>query len=288
MTKDITFIFLFIILFLLNLDLIKKNRKYIFIVLMTLFILLAFQKGVGTDYYSYIDIYNGKKEFFYHRGIGVMIIIQTLRYLKFSYQSFFIIISLIQILLLYTVIKRLKKIVGIEFREKIFLFFLITTTNFYLSMFNTLRQSVANMFCILAIIYFFYNRKGRGLILIFLGMLFHPIVLIYSILLGLIKKLKVSRYKTIISGIVIGMIVQETNLIIKFAHFIYLSKLEFYYKFYLVSEHMRPYIRTFGIGKIINLLIILLSLKIYRNEKNYKQIFLLNLGYFYEIVMTGI
>lgn len=261
---------------------IQNKKMVIFLELFPMFLVLAFQQAIGTDYYAYIRIFNQEIIFNYSRGPLFKILVLFLKNIFNNERSLFITVAIIQMILFY-------KIINILYEKKfikdipLFIFLAITTSNFYLMMFNGLRSSIASLFIALSILILLENKFLKSFLLIMLGCSFHPSVFIWNGIFCIKNILyKKSKIKNWIIFILLCFILNKLNFIRNLAGIIYESGLEIPYRHYLISYHMFPYVKTFGIATIINMVIFIYSLYIvYKNETDKEKIFIYNIGYFF-------
>lgn len=258
-------VYLFLIYMLLLLYYLKnKNKKYILIYLVPMFLTLAFQDGIGTDYELYSSwlkfptAFSSKKGWLFKKMLELLNNFGNDRIL-------FITVAMIQVVLLYLILKQLLKL---NIINNIYIYFviLLISTPVYYQMFNTLRSSIASLLFTLAI---FNNRKIRIIIYFIIGFLIHPTIVILLPIIYL--KNFLNRY--ISKGIWIcylmgSFVFMKTKIIYILANFIYNINIDFKYKNYLVSNHMYQYIEGFGIAIFIKFLLSLFFIiYIYKREK---------------------
>ncbi|WP_420915636.1 EpsG family protein [Moellerella wisconsensis] len=147
------------------------------------FLIAGLQYNVGTDYFSYIYIYenpwtldryfNSGEFSFYYSNV-------FLRYLELPPQFIFILFSFIQSLFIFLYIKKLKKYHIVAW---IFFILFITVTNIYNNQLNVIRQYAAlTLLPLLTII--LYEKKYKTYIAgCFFAMTFHLTAIIFIILL---------------------------------------------------------------------------------------------------------
>lgn len=261
---------------------IQNKKMVIFLELFPIFLILAFQQAIGTDYYNYIRIFNQEVIFSYSRGPLFKVLVLFLKNIFNNERSLFITIAAIQMILFY-------KIIDILYEKKfikdisLFVFLSISVTGFYFRLFNTLRSSIACLFIVISLLYLLENNLKKSFLLMILGSGFHPSVFIWNIIFlmknMLYKKLKINRIMTFI---LICFLLNKLNFIPNLAKIIYESEINIPYRSYLISKHMFPYIKSYGVGTIINIIIFIYSLYIvYKNEINKEKIFLYNIGYLF-------
>lgn len=153
----------------------NKNFISFFVILFPVFLVywlpMAFQKGVGTDYYEYYNyffnndhiFYLEKKEFIYYA------IVEFTQYLGIP-QFQFILISFIQSLIFFGILFLLSKN-GYNLWIFFLLFFLIT--GIYNNQMNGIRQFVA-VFCLPVFLIFLHQKKYiKAIFFSFIAIMFH-------------------------------------------------------------------------------------------------------------------
>lgn len=261
---------------------ISNKKTIIFLEVFPIFLILAFQNAIGTDYYNYIKIFNGEKFFDYSKGPLFKLIIICLKNIFNHQRSMFIVMAAIQITLFYKILNILYKKNLIK-NIPLFIFLFITTTGFYYNLFNILRNSIASLFAILSILILLENKNKKSLFLILLGSGFHPSIIIWNGIF-IVKNFFYIKYKKglMIIYILICFLLNKLNLIPNIARIIYETEINIPYRNYLISKHMFPYIKSYGIGAIINMIIFTSFLSIiYKQEKNKRKIFIYNIGYLF-------
>lgn len=268
-----------------NLFLVRlKNKKLLLLcIIVPMFISLATQVNIGTDYYAYVHsfLYPNINEY----EIGYYLLNVTLRRLTSNPRILFIVVSLIQTVLLYKIIKILyiKKII-----ENIPLFiFCICTNTLYVLMFNGIRSSIAVLFFTYALLlYYLLNSKKKATLMIIIGTLFHKSIIVAIIIIIILKKLLNRTYKKIVLVLlaIIAAILNAMGLIPKLALFLFNNLPESTpYKHYLVSEYIQSYNRGFGIATYIFIVIYIFSIYFYKKSKD--TIFLYNIGILWIIMI---
>lgn len=262
-----------------NLFLVKlKNKKLLLLlIIIPMFISLATQVNIGTDYYAYVHsfLYPNINEY----EIGYYLLNIFLKKITNNPRILFVTVSLIQTILLYKIIKILfiKKIIS---NIPLFLF-CVSTNTLYILMFNGIRSSIAVLiFTYALLLYYLLNDKKKAILMLIVGALFHKSIIVATILIIFLKKIFLDRiHKKIVLLIfsIVAIILNAINTVPKLALFVFNNLPEnFPYKYYLISEHMRPYVKGFGVATYLFIIIYLLSIYFYR--KSIDTIFLYNIG----------
>ncbi|HAV4491177.1 TPA: EpsG family protein [Acinetobacter baumannii] len=149
---------------------------------------MAFQKNVGTDYVSYIEIYKYDSLRWLYESKQEYLFLWIIDLAKFfgSPQFIFIIFALIVSTFFFITLHLYRK--NLAYKPWLFFFIYFTSTGIYNTSFNTLRQS-AIVAILPILLYLFYKRKDFLFILIIitlsflhksalLYLLFYPILLI--------------------------------------------------------------------------------------------------------------
>lgn len=257
----------------------KNKQLLIFLQVFPIFLSLAFQDAIGTDYYNYIRIFNGEHPFYYTDGALFKFIVELLKNIFNHERSMFVCIAGVQSLLYYKIILRMY---NLEIVEDISLFIIVSilTVSLYANMFNILRNSVASLCFNLGVLFLLENKTFKYIELMIIGLGFHPSIILWNFIIILKSNLSKSyNYAVVGFYIILCFILNKIQVINRLALFIYNLDVNFKYKAYLVSKHMFPYVQSFGIGIILNLVCVIVSLIFYKDEKNKNKIFIFNLGY---------
>lgn len=273
----------FLLIFLSALTLKKSKKIYLFLLILG-FLIVAFQGPLGTDYYSYIRIYNGEKFFSPRKGILFIKMIEILNKMNFEYRSMFIVMGMIDLVLIYKIIKKMKKNNIIE-NELLYYIILVFSTNMYLQAFNGMRAVIATLFYMLSYLMVLEGGKIISIVTILIGSLFHPSILIIVPLLYLKKFLKIKyNIYVIIFYLTISIFLREYELFTKVAKYLYNEYPNFMYRHYLNSEFLMPYknvpLKSLNIAIYVKYLFSLFSLRYYKKENNCNRILFFNIGYF--------
>lgn len=187
-----------------------RNKKFNFIIFLPILLLwtfiIGFQYCVGTDYSSYLKIYNTNKVMMYYfkKEILFYYFIIFLRKFFSNGQVLFIAVGILYNSLLYFSLKRLcslKYILNKNMYIWIFLFLCFGTT-FYNQM-NGVRNYIAVYFFFLGWTYLIEKKYIKYLIFIFLGTGFHRtcfflIAFLFLEKFFIKKSIKTSRYLIIL------------------------------------------------------------------------------------------
>ena len=262
-----------------NLFLVKlKNKKLLLLlIIIPMFISLATQINIGTDYYAYVHsfLYPNINEY----EIGYYLLNIFLKKITNNPRILFVTVSLIQTVLLYKVIKILY-IKNIIENIPLFIFCLCTNT-LYVLMFNGIRSSIAVLFFTYALLlYYLLNSKKKAILMVIIGALFHKSIIVAIIIIIFLKKIILDRIhrKTVLFFLaIIVAILNIINTVPKLALFTFNNLPEnFPYKYYLISEHMQSYNQGFGIATYIFIIVYIFSIYFYKKSKD--TIFLYNIG----------
>lgn len=137
------------------------------------FLVAGLQFNVGTDYFSYIDIYENEARhwFYFNRGEYLFFALnQGLNWLKLPSQSIFLAVSFVQAFLVFIYFKSIKKK---GFILTLFFIAFICVTNIYNNQLNALRQYVVIAALPLLTILLYEKRFVRFFILLGLASFFH-------------------------------------------------------------------------------------------------------------------
>ena len=206
-----------------------KSKKYVIptmIAILPFFMISAFRYGIGTDYFSYTEIFNHIKTtnsltFAFSKWEPLFVIFnKIIGYFGVKEIWFFIITSFIFLFLIYLTIMRQ----SISPIMSIYLFF---TSTLYFASFNTTHQMVGISILFFSLKYVFEEKIKPFTVLVVLAGLFH-----YSCFAFLpvyfLGKIKIrARYAVVISGIFfvlqgpIALIIK--NLILKTSYEFYVS-----------------------------------------------------------------
>lgn len=277
--KYLLYILLVYLIFSYNFYNLKNEKVKILLGIIPMGILLATQVNIGTDYYNYIEIYVGKTYLPYSRGVIFRYLLDILIIFFQSPRALFVSSAIIQSVLMYKILVKLETIEKID-NIILFIYLLVTTSSWYLMMFNGLRNSIASLFIVFSILLLLENKIFKSFFAFILGIGFHPSVVICFVIYPLKNILLKKKNIKIMIFIFIGCyFLNNLQVIQRLAKFIYDLNIDFPYRDYLISKHMFPYNKTYGIATVIQLFFYLISLVFYKNEEKKHSIFLYNLGY---------
>ncbi len=160
---------------------INTERLFNFVCILLLSILPGLQYEVGVDYSTYAEIFKAHGQLFKENGeYFFYYLILLLSNLGFHYQSFFIFISLINAIILITIIEKLA-----DHGYKRWLIFLMvfSVTGVLHNQMNLIRNYSASFVFILALVYRFEGKFLAALLLSILGMTMHNTFLLALIAL---------------------------------------------------------------------------------------------------------
>lgn len=251
----------------------------LFIIFLGLFLALAFQDGVGTDYYSYIALYDGVIEFDISNGIGFKYLLDIMNMAGLNHDYLFVVISLIQVTMLIKIFNITQKIYS---RNEMIFFISLTIIMIYISMFNILRASVGSLFFAYALLKIIIDNNIKKFLLYnFLAILFHPTFILFLIIPFILKYFDRKKPFLFFFMMVISFILLKLNFVQNIALLAYELLPDWVpYKFYLVSVDMKNYTNDgIGIATLIRLLILMLSIYFYSRETDITKIKIYNFGY---------
>lgn len=153
--------------------LLSSNTKYLFnfICVLLLSVLPGLQFEVGVDYNTYAEIFKAHGELFNENSeYFFYYLILLLSNLGFHYQSFFILISIINAIILITIIE---KLADHDFDRWLIFLFVFSVTGVLHNQMNLIRNYSASFVFILAFIYRLEGKFLAVLLLSVLGMTMH-------------------------------------------------------------------------------------------------------------------
>lgn len=254
-------------------------RKYFLLCLfLVLWVPLATRYGIGRDYFSYVDIY--KNVLVTRDGIevGFYYLNYLLAYFGFHYQSIFILTSFITIYLSVKSFDREYTIVSI------ILFGVLV----YLQAFSIVRQMLAVAVCLYSCLLWNKGVKIKAIIFLMLAPLFHYSAAIIFILAIISRYVKIDTFKCFaMLGLSLIFVFVFNGIDFIFSNPILLNSK---YGYYVTSAFNRPTEIGSGIGVAIALflpfLIFMKASKIYKYNKNYNLMLLINLVYVVSFVLS--
>ena len=160
---------------------------YCFPILLFWSILIGGQYGVGTDYFSYYEIFNGNLRYVedIREEYGFSYLVRFLNNINLYGQAIFIVIALIWVILLFYIMKT-----GVSNKYLyIFFFIFIVFSGIFNNQMNGIRQYLAVYILTFGYCLWLNNKKKFGILFIITSVLFHtsaaifiPIFLIYVLL----------------------------------------------------------------------------------------------------------
>lgn len=247
-------VIIFIILFIsfINPRGFNKNDIFIFGILI---IVSGLRYDVGTDYFSYryyFDQINFGNDT--PAEIGFELIVKSLQYFGFGYQSMFLLFSLITLVCFYLGLRWYSQNIVI-FKPTLYILFFIYI---YVFSFNGVRQSLAAAIVFLASSYFLKGDNKKSIILILIASLFH-ISSISFIVIQFIANKSFNRYK-LFSGLIIAFLIAKLNIFNKMIETIILNFNFLDYFGYLENYYYSTYndrIIEFGFISTLHLIILI-------------------------------
>ncbi|TCN77393.1 EpsG family protein [Shewanella fodinae] len=158
-------------------------------------IIIGFRYNVGGDFPTYVNYYNEQYDISDPSKVpyefGFFLIISTLQSLGLDYQSIFIVVAAVQIILLL-------KIIQLSNESRFLVLFFYFTTLSFLESLNVMRQGVAVLAVVLAV-YYFKNKNYLNFILnSVIAMCFHNSSLFAIPIIILISNLNFIKYRIFI------------------------------------------------------------------------------------------
>ncbi|MBD2820339.1 EpsG family protein [Xenorhabdus sp. 42] len=208
----------------------------------------AFQYGVGTDYFSYENIFNTPStlEHYYNNNEYAFYYLVKLTYtIGFGSKSFFIITSLIQSFLILIIFNILKKR-GMYLPIIFFSFF--TITNLMHTQMNLIRTSFSIYLFVIAILLRFNKKNLNSLICIILAILFHKSTIAVAVFLLLPNRFYLYCYRNILFIYLFSLIIFFINPFNEITYYTIQNFLPFY------SPYLNSGVISAGSISIINTL----------------------------------
>lgn len=256
---------------------IQNKRILLIIIIIPMFLSLATQVNIGTDYYAYVYSFLYPDAIKYYE-IGYSILNKLLGEISNNPRILFVTVSLIQMTLMYNIV-RILYVKNLVKNISMFFLCLCITGSFYMLMFNVLRNSIAILFFNLGILLILSYKKKLGLLLIVIGVTFHKSLIVIIFLMFIFKKLyfKVYSKKVLIFLAIMTTFLNIIEIIPKLSILAYNILPEYIpYRHYLISEHMQPYLKGNGINTYFFIFFYIFSIFFYKKEK--KTIFYYNIG----------
>ncbi len=254
-----------------------RKKKFNFIAYFPIFFLwttiIGFQYYVGTDYPSYIEIYNTDRLEIYFKIKEYLFyyLVKILRVFFENGQVLFVVIAIMYSLLFYYSLKRLCKIKLLN-KQYLFIYcflFLCLSTIFY-NQTNGLRNYTAAYFFFLGSTYLLENKKIKYLIFIFLGTLFHRtcIFLVPFLFLNIFIK---KRKERLVKFLYISLIVSTVLIFLPIDVYFKEIGIKIFpmYKHYFIRENFIKELPLINqIARLIWLPFYFFSIPIYKKNKN--------------------
>lgn len=206
-----------------------------------LFIPSAIRYNIGTDYISYVNIFNEfQSTGYFDHEIGWGIINNFVSENNLDVQWIFVISSFITYIFLLNVNKKNSLVV-----------FFLYYSYLYLPSFNIIRQSISISLFLFSCICLQNNQKIRGFIFVIISLLFHNSAFLYIPLYFFMCYIPISKKLTIFIAICIIMLCFSLNVINIFMRFSFLQKLGF--EHYLMLERYNHNAKlNSGLGVLLN------------------------------------
>ncbi len=241
--------------------------------------ILGFQYGVGTDYFSYLNIYNSKADlsrYFYKKEFLFFYFVSFLKIFSSNGQIFFILVSLIENWLFFYYLKLMINNQLISKRKiSLFIFlFLCFGTNFYNQM-NGVRQYF-NIYLLSILTFYIYKREiFKYLLLFIIGINIHRsfLLIIPLYLFKYVSKLLNSKFlKFLIFGAFLLNFLPIVEILKKI--FLYIPR----YSHYIESSYFREIGIAQKITKFIYLPYYLSACSLVKKQDNSIKQFMLKIG----------
>ncbi len=173
---------------------ISKSNNFLiglFPIMCLYFVLPAFQYNVGSDYTSYIWIYETTNRIelysFLHHEYGFYYLIKVLQYFNLDSQSIFIVFGFLDTVLLFTILMMLKK-----YRFKLWLVFLLffTISTIYHNQMNGLRQYIAILSTPILLILIYEKKYLKSILISLFALSFHKSFIMILMLVPILIYIK--------------------------------------------------------------------------------------------------
>ncbi|WP_369309234.1 EpsG family protein [Providencia rettgeri] len=244
----------------------KLISKFLLILLfLILWVPASIRYGIGTDYFSYLGIFENAKTGYINTEIGYYFINIGVSLLELDPQFIFVISSFI---IYFNLIASLNKN------------FLLTATfiaicTFYLPSYSLVRQAIAISFAGLATAQIIKGNDFRFIIFIIAGALFHTSILIL-IPFYFLKRVSIPKNLLIIITISASIIIYKSEVLIDVLNNSVLASTK--YGYYAESKFNTSAEIGSGLGVVIKILIPMLAMIFVRNNKENNIILLFCVG----------
>ena len=178
----------------------KLGILLIVLILCALVVIAGFRQNVGTDYKSYVAMYNN----YSYLEPGNRLIFDIAHVMSDDYRVVFVLYALVTNSIALYAIYRNRNNASVALSVAAYLFVIFPFT------LNVMRQGVAIAACLLVYVYFLEGRLKRSLILTIIAMLFHPsaaIVVPFLVATMMSKDKKIVRNSILMSVMMAGLII---------------------------------------------------------------------------------
>lgn len=241
----------------------KKVGSYIvvaFFISIIWILIVGGQYGIGTDYYSYLDIFSLKSDIEIYKIKNEFLfywIVSFFYDINLGGQFLFFVFAFINSFLFFIICRK------ITYNHTwLFLFLYITVSSLFHNQMNGIRQCTATYFVTLAIIYLSEEKKNRFLLFVFVAMGFHAsslIILVAYFLRNITYNYRLAVFLLIVSSLF--SLLSFNNIIKSIVPYIYM------YSSYADSEYLADISFIGKITKIIVLPFYLYSLNILKRNR---------------------
>lgn len=260
--------FLFVLIYVsVYLAVVEKHTSSFLVILPAFFVyfmVAAFQYDVGTDYFSYIDIFEDESRhwFYFNKGEYLYFALnQLLSWISLPSQSIFIAISFIQATLFFLYLKIVK---NKDFTVWLFFVVFFCVTNIYNNQLNGLRQYVVIAGLPLFSLLVHDKKLFKSLFLLFLLSLFHNTAWFLLVVYPLIylqkiisKHLFMLFFLSGLAYLVVGQFIQQLTSVFLPSYFHYLE-----------GRYAEPQTFSLFITKLYYLPVLFYFYSIYRKDSN--------------------
>ena len=258
----------------------KYNLKKLFFLIGGIWvIIIGFQFDVGTDYFSYLKIFEDSSKvikYFYTKEYIFYYFVVELQKIFKNGQYFFAIIAFLEVALFYMILVKSK----IKKYNYFIILFLTVCTVFHNQM-NGIRQYFVIYLFTLSILYYVNNNKGKSFINFIMGRGIHKSIVIlfpFYFFINKIKKItKIEGYVLLISSIIILIFFP----VMEFVKLILVHSSYYYYYSYIEGSLFQRLEIKYILSKVIYLPLYFLSL--YNKKKfsmSVEEKYLYNIGIF--------